>query len=104
MQDYNRAFKEALSSTRLELVLDLCNRVKPSDLFRSPNLEQQVILSLIQQLGRNLLERTKLKCDYLQHLVKRIDELNCDPTDQFAYRTVRRVRMLATGFINEHLV
>ncbi|PAA55001.1 hypothetical protein BOX15_Mlig021866g2 [Macrostomum lignano] len=126
MQDYNRAFKEALSSTRLELVLDLCNRVKPFDLFRSPNLEQQVILSLIQQLGRNLLERTKLKCDYLQesfdylrpeesvvrehgkrvlqHLVKRIDELNCDPTDQFAYRTVRRVRMLATGFINEHLV
>jgi enhancer of mRNA-decapping protein 4 len=60
---YNEAFQQALSASDLQLVVKLCERVNPQQLFgqgASP-LQQPVLLSLIQQLSADLGTNTDLK-------------------------------------------
>lgn len=57
------AFQQALSASDLSLVVYVCEKVNPYDVFKKDNtgLSQPVILSLIQQLGADLTKNTELK-------------------------------------------
>jgi enhancer of mRNA-decapping protein 4 len=74
-QRVNDAFQQALSANDLSLVVWLCSRVNPSQLFaKSPiPLEQPVILSLIQQLASDLSTNTELKLKYLEEAVLAVE-------------------------------
>lgn len=51
---FNDAFQMALSARNLDLVVSTCEMVNPTQIFSQDNcpLDQSVLLSLIQQLGR----------------------------------------------------
>lgn len=55
-------FFQALSASNLDLVLYVCEKVSPEELFQQPNLlKTPVVLSLIQQLSHDLSNNTELK-------------------------------------------
>lgn len=60
---YNQAFEMALSASDLNLVLYLCENIRPADLFsiQPCPLQIPVLLSLIQQLAANLTTHQELK-------------------------------------------
>ena len=60
---YNQAFEVALSASDLNLVLYLCENIRPTDLFsiQPCPLQIPVLLSLIQQLAANLNTHQELK-------------------------------------------
>ena len=51
---FNDAFQMALSARNLDLVVSTCEMVNPTQIFSQDNcpLDQSVLLSLIQQLGK----------------------------------------------------
>ena len=53
---FNDAFQMALSARNLDLVVSTCEMVNPTQIFSQDNcpLDQSVLLSLIQQLGKFL--------------------------------------------------
>ena len=55
-KELNKAFEVALTATDLHLVLFVCNKVDPDELFDvdPPCLSQPVLLSLIQHLSCNM--------------------------------------------------
>jgi enhancer of mRNA-decapping protein 4 len=59
----NSAFQMALSASDLSVVMSLCERINPQQVFNlSPcPLQQPVLLSLIQQLSADLNGQTELK-------------------------------------------
>ena len=61
--EYAKAFEEALNAVDLTFVLYVCQRVDAEELFSKKGgcLEQQIILSLIQQLSIDLTNETELK-------------------------------------------
>ena len=65
-QDLNMAFELALSTSDLLLVMYLCQKVTPEEVFdKNPcPLSQPVLLSLIQQLSVNLNDQIELKTRY----------------------------------------
>lgn len=59
----NAAFQQALSASDLNLLVKLCERVNPQQVFSQTPcpLQQPVLLSLIQQLSADLTTQTELK-------------------------------------------
>jgi len=72
---FNEAFQMALSARNLELVVMTCEMVNPTQIFSQDNcpLNQSVLLSLIQQLGSKLHDRTEIKLKYLEEAVTHLD-------------------------------
>ncbi|XP_025833677.1 enhancer of mRNA-decapping protein 4-like isoform X2 [Agrilus planipennis] len=62
------AFQQALSASDLSLVVYVCEKVNPQEVFGLDKciLPQHVTLSLIQQLSADLTRNTELKYMYLQ--------------------------------------
>ncbi|CAF1117553.1 unnamed protein product, partial [Didymodactylos carnosus] len=71
----NQAFEFALSAGDLNLVMFLCENVRPSQLFslHPLPLETPVLLSLIQQLAADLGHHQELKYNYLQEALICLD-------------------------------
>lgn len=59
----NQAFEYVLSASDLNLVLFLCENIRPTELFsmQPPQLQIPVVLSLIQQLAADLTTNQELK-------------------------------------------
>lgn len=57
------AFQQALSASDLSLVTFTCQNVDPQEVFKNGTciLQEHVLLSLIQQLGCDLLHDTEVK-------------------------------------------
>ena len=72
---FNSAFKAALSASDLSLVMFVCERVNPQQVFNmSPcPLTQDVLLSLVNQLSHDLTKFTELKMKYLEEAVMNLD-------------------------------
>ncbi|KAK3914051.1 Enhancer of mRNA-decapping protein 4 [Frankliniella fusca] len=79
-RDYNSAFQQALSASSIALVLAVCERVDPQEVFSSQPfpLKQNVLLSLIQQLSVDLNDHTELKRRYLEEAVMSLDPNDSD--------------------------
>ncbi|XP_063229999.1 enhancer of mRNA-decapping protein 4 isoform X2 [Bacillus rossius redtenbacheri] len=75
----NSAFQEALSAANLSLVMFVCERVNPQQVFSQTPcpLRQNVLLSLVQQLCADMSNYNDIKHSYLQEAVTSLD-----PTDQ----------------------
>ncbi|CAF2505505.1 unnamed protein product [Rotaria sp. Silwood2] len=71
----NQAFEFALSASDLNLVLYLCENVRPTELFsiQPCPLQTPVLLSLIQQLAADLNTHQELKYSYLHEALVCID-------------------------------
>ncbi|KAB7501462.1 Enhancer of mRNA-decapping protein 4 [Armadillidium nasatum] len=66
-EQFNLAFKQALSASDLSLVVFVCERINPQQLFSSQTpcpLSQDVLLSLVNQLSHDLTTFTDLKTKY----------------------------------------
>lgn len=72
---FNTAFKQALSASDLSLVMFVCERVNPQQVFNMTPcpLSQDVLLSLVNQLSHDLSTYTDLKIKYLEEAVLNLD-------------------------------
>nr|XP_053645484.1 enhancer of mRNA-decapping protein 4-like [Cherax quadricarinatus] len=72
---FNTAFKQALSASDLSLVVFVCERVNPQQVFNMTPcpLSQDVLLSLVNQLSHDLSTFTDLKIKYLEEAVMNLD-------------------------------
>lgn len=72
---FNTAFKQALSASDLGLVVFVCERVNPQQVFNMTPcpLSQDVLLSLVNQLSHDLSTFTDLKMKYLEEAVMNFD-------------------------------
>ena len=70
MNQFNQAFEFVLSASDLNLVLYLCENIRPSELFsiQPCPLQTPVLLSLIQQLAADLTTQQELKYRYQSFL------------------------------------
>ncbi|XP_025421939.1 enhancer of mRNA-decapping protein 4 [Sipha flava] len=75
-RDFVTAFEKALNASNLDLVIFVCEKVLPEELFQTPLLKTPVILSLIQQLSSDLKNNTELKQKYLDAAVSNLDYIN----------------------------
>uniref|UniRef100_A0A914WTY1 Enhancer of mRNA-decapping protein 4 C-terminal domain-containing protein n=1 Tax=Plectus sambesii TaxID=2011161 RepID=A0A914WTY1_9BILA len=77
-RDFNGAFEQALSMCDLSLLLFVCTKVDPKQLFaREPcPLKQPIVLSLLQQLTADLSTQTELKLKYVEEALMSIDVKN----------------------------
>jgi enhancer of mRNA-decapping protein 4 len=84
----NDAFQTALSSNDLALVVFTCELLNTTQVFNSATcpLSQSVLLSLIQQLSVDLVEKTEVKHAYLHEALVNLDPEN--PTTKMHIRTV----------------
>ncbi|CAF5128767.1 unnamed protein product, partial [Rotaria sp. Silwood1] len=71
----NQAFEFALSASDLNLVLYLCENVRPAELFsiQPCPLQTPVLLSLIQQLAADLNTQQELKYSYIREALICLD-------------------------------
>ncbi|BES88647.1 Enhancer of mRNA-decapping protein [Nesidiocoris tenuis] len=77
----NSAFEQALSASDLNLVLYVCEKVGPQQVFGGSNgclLQQHVLLSLIQQLSADMTHHTETKQKYLEEAIMCMDPKNSD--------------------------
>ncbi|PNF32915.1 hypothetical protein B7P43_G01848 [Cryptotermes secundus] len=74
----NTAFQQALSASDLGLVVFICEKVNPQQVFNQTPcpLQQHVLLSLIQQLSADMSNHTELKHKYLEEAVMNLDATN----------------------------
>ncbi|XP_046677270.1 enhancer of mRNA-decapping protein 4-like, partial [Homalodisca vitripennis] len=74
----NTAFQQALSASDLNLVVFVCEKVNPQQLFsQSPcPLQQHVLLSLVQQLSADMNNHTDIKHKYLEEALMNLDIKN----------------------------
>lgn len=74
----NAAFQQALSASDLGLVVFICEKVNPQQVFNQTPcpLQQHVLLSLIQQLSADMSNHTELKHKYLEEAVMNLDATN----------------------------
>lgn len=74
----NAAFQQALSASDLSLVVFICEKVNPQQVFNQTPcpLQQHVLLSLIQQLSADMANYTDLKHKYLEEAVMNLDPAN----------------------------
>lgn len=79
-RDFNAAFQQALSASSIALVLAVCERVDPHEVFSCQPcpLKQNVLLSLIQQLSVDLNDHTELKRRYLEEALMSLDASDSD--------------------------
>ncbi|PSN46679.1 hypothetical protein C0J52_06384 [Blattella germanica] len=74
----NSAFQQALSASDLNLVVFICEKVNPQQVFNQTPcpLQQNVLLSLIQQLSADMSNYTELKHKYLEEALMNLDTQN----------------------------
>ncbi|GAB1597861.1 enhancer of mRNA-decapping protein 4-like isoform X3 [Argonauta hians] len=74
----NAAFEQALSAANLELVILICEKANPDQVFGQIPcpLQQPVLLSLIQQLSADIETQTLLKQKYLEEAIVSLDTSN----------------------------
>lgn len=74
----NPAFQQALSASDLSLVVFVCERVNPQQIFSQTPcpLQQHVLLSLIQQLSADMENDTEIKHKYLEEAVMNLETNN----------------------------
>lgn len=72
------AFQQALSASDLSLVVHVCEKTNPQEVFKVGGclLTQPVILSLIQQLSADLVRNTELKQKYIEEAVLSLEPAN----------------------------
>lgn len=99
--NFEGAFQTALTANNLNLVLDTCEMVNPSQIFTTtPCLSQPILLSLIQQLSHNLDDRTELKRRFLQDALMSLDDQ--DPvTRNNASKILGELRLKLQAFLQE---
>jgi len=75
LNQLNQAFEFVLSASDLNLVIYLCENVRPTDLFsiQPCPLQTPVVLSLIQQLAADLNTHQELKYSYLHEALICLD-------------------------------
>ncbi|CAG8682941.1 6683_t:CDS:2, partial [Ambispora leptoticha] len=75
MGDYEEAFLKALASSDLTIILRLCHKVSPKNVFfpSRPLLSQPVILSLIHQLTIDLSKYTDLKFAWIEEALLHVN-------------------------------
>ncbi|XP_064104541.1 enhancer of mRNA-decapping protein 4-like isoform X4 [Macrobrachium nipponense] len=85
---FNTAFKQALSASDLGLVVFVCERVNPQQVFNMNPcpLSQDVLLSLVNQLSHDLSTFTDLKLKYLEEAV-----MNLEPSHPVTREHMRHV-------------
>ncbi|CAL4065496.1 unnamed protein product, partial [Meganyctiphanes norvegica] len=73
--NYSFLYKKALSASDLGLVVFVCERVNPQQVFNQTPcpLTQDVLLSLVNQLSHDLSTFTDLKMKYLEEAVMNLD-------------------------------
>lgn len=97
------AFQQALSASDLSLVVHVCEKINPQEVFKPGNctLAQPVILSLIQQLSADLLRNTELKQKYLEEAL-----LNLEPTNSLTREhmpiVLKELLQKLNNFISSH--
>jgi len=74
----NAAFQQALSASDLSLVVFVCDKVNPQQLFSQVPcpLQQHVLLSLVQQLSADMNNNTEIKHKYLEEALMNLDTNN----------------------------
>ncbi|XP_055353548.1 LOW QUALITY PROTEIN: enhancer of mRNA-decapping protein 4-like [Paramacrobiotus metropolitanus] len=88
-QDYNSAFRIALSASNLDVVLYVCEKVPVKEVFGKPNnLQMPVLFSLIQQLAVDIASKTDLKLQYLEEALLAIQFDDLEPSSSKFLRTV----------------
>ncbi|CAB3373323.1 Hypothetical predicted protein [Cloeon dipterum] len=99
----NSAFQQALSASDLQLVVKLCERVNPQHVFclNPCPLQQNVLLSLIQQLSADLTTSTDLKVRYLEEAVVNLVPDSTD-TKQYVPNIVVSLQKQLNNFISMH--
>ncbi|CAG9121714.1 unnamed protein product [Plutella xylostella] len=72
--DINGSFEKALLASDLSLVMAACRAADPATVFSAAcQLQQNVLLSLIQQLATDMVHDTQLKCRYLEDSIMKLD-------------------------------
>ncbi|XP_034237010.1 enhancer of mRNA-decapping protein 4 isoform X4 [Thrips palmi] len=101
-RDFNSAFQQALSASSIALVLTVCERVDPQELFSSQPfpLKQNVLLSLIQQLSIDLNDHTELKRRYLEEAVMGLDANDADVRKHMYIISKLQEQLMA--YVNAH--
>ncbi|XP_068209049.1 enhancer of mRNA-decapping protein 4 isoform X2 [Palaemon carinicauda] len=94
---FNEAFKKALSASDLGLVVFVCERVNPQQVFNMNPcpLSQDVLLSLVNQLSHDLSTFTDLKLKYLEEAV-----MNLEPSHPVTREHMRHVLQGFQGNLN----
>nr|CAD7426114.1 unnamed protein product [Timema monikensis] len=98
----NTAFQQALSASDLALVVFVCEKVNPQQVFnQSPcPLQQPVLLSLIQQLSADMSNQTEIKFKYLEEAVMNLDKTNHVTREHMPTVLKNLVRQLTTYITN----
>eukprot|EP01114_Cavostelium_apophysatum_P014764 TRINITY_DN3907_c0_g2_i1.p1 TRINITY_DN3907_c0_g2~~TRINITY_DN3907_c0_g2_i1.p1 ORF type:complete len:1160 (-),score=315.41 TRINITY_DN3907_c0_g2_i1:451-3906(-) len=68
-EKFEEAFTSALSARNMQVLVWLCGQLDTQTIFSNDRLSQQVLLSLIQQLGFDLSKDTLLKLTWLREAV-----------------------------------
>ncbi|XP_059473067.1 enhancer of mRNA-decapping protein 4 isoform X2 [Neocloeon triangulifer] len=99
----NSAFQQALSASDLQLLVKLCERVNPQQVFSMQPcpLQQPVLLSLIQQLSADLTTNTSLKVSYLEEAVVNLVPDSAG-TKQYVPNIVSSLQKQLNSFITMH--
>ncbi|KAF5295034.1 hypothetical protein FQR65_LT10587 [Abscondita terminalis] len=97
------AFQQALSASDLSLVVHVCEKVNPQEVFKPGNcsLAQPVILSLIQQLSADLVRNTELKQKYLEEALLNLETTN-SLTREHMPIVLKELLQKLNNFISSH--
>ncbi|KAK5646369.1 hypothetical protein RI129_004833 [Pyrocoelia pectoralis] len=97
------AFQQALSASDLSLVVHVCEKTKPQEVFKigSCLLAQPVILSLIQQLSADLVRNTELKQKYIEEAVLSLEPTNLITKEHMPI-VLKELQQNLNNFISSH--
>jgi len=99
---FNDAFLVALNANNLTVVVGTCEMVNIQILNQVPcPLSQEVLLSLIQQLGRNLESNTDTKVNFLTEAVTTLDP-EYQPTQRHIPTVMASVRNQLTNYLHNN--
>ncbi len=101
--ELNNAFVHALCASDLNLLMSVCETVNPQQLFdqKPCPLQQQVLLSLIQQLSSELTLHTELKLKYLEEALMSLDQ-NSSLTREHSPQVINPLQQKLLQYINAH--
>jgi enhancer of mRNA-decapping protein 4 len=103
--NFNEAFTKALMASDLPVVVDLMemveqNKIFSSDLPSGTALEQNIILSLIQQLSVDLKSRSQIKFAFLQDAILNLDTRH--PSAEHIPAVLGHLQSKITEFIQQY--
>merc|ERR1712223_750676 len=99
---FNEAFLVALNANNLTVVVGTCEMVDIQILNQVPcPLSREVLLSLIQQLGRNLESNTDTKVNFLTEAVTTLDP-EYQPTQRHIPTVMASVRNRLTNYLHNN--